>query len=390
MKKLLLSVGLVTLLNYSCKKETGAVKNAADLKKTAAEVQERPRCATEEVMASLSADMRNALARSAETNASQATELLLYLDFDGAIVRPGFPNPTGYTSTIVNGQRLCPASFLNPAQIATVIEMVEDDFSPFNIRVTTDLNLFNTYSPANNKQICIVTTLPQVIGMGNGVGGVSPFSGPGIRLPFNPCFVFANVYGAALDEIAMTISHEAGHSMGLAHQSLFGESCNYLTEYHPGFGTGPLSFSPIMGGGDKRVTNWFAQPCPLHLYGGTQNDFEELNSQVVLRADDFPNFPSGNTVNAGNITGILEQAGDVDFISINFKNPGAVTVSSENIDLKVSVYNNGGHLMGEYNDPEDTGVTIPGVNGKRYLKIEAASNENMSSQFMTGQYKITY
>ncbi len=46
--------------------------------------------------------------------------------------------------------------------------------------------------------------------------------------------------------------------------------------------------------------------------------------------------------------------------------------------------------MGEFNDPEDINVTVPKAVGMRYLKVEAASNANMSSQFMTGSYKVVF
>lgn len=53
---------------------------------------------------------------------------------------------------------------------------------------------------------------------------------------------------------------------------------------------------------------------------------------------------------------------------MNFKTPGTVTGSSENIGLKVSVYNGGGKLLEVYNDPNDTGVTILNLTGNRYTK----------------------
>ena len=129
----------------------------------------------------------------------------------------------------------------------------------------------------------------------------------------------------------------------------------------------------------------------VYYFNVPQNDFVFLNNQVELRQDDFPNSPTGNNINmAPEISGILEQAGDVDFIRINFGNPGPVTITSENIDIKASLYLPNGQLIAEYENPDDTHVIIPSANGMRYLKIEAVSNANMSSQFMTGMYKITY
>lgn len=376
MRKLLSFLLIISLLNYSCKRDVNIVS------KEEASVQ-HPSCGMNEAMQKMLPEYRATMSRMAKTTA--ASELLLYLDFDGAVVRLGFPNSSGYSSPILGfGIANCPPCPLNAEQRNEVIRLAEDDFSPFNIIVTTDLNAFNSY-PAANKHICIITTRPQVIGQPSNVGGVSPWAGPGIRLPFNPSFVFSQQYGGNLGDIAMTISHEVGHTLGLDHQHQYNEeNCGFVYEYSGGQGTGPLSFTPIMGGGlNKRITNWWAQPCQ------DQNDFAAIHQMVELKEDDFPNTPTGNKSISGNeIEGILEDQDDVDYILLNFKGPGSVTVTSDNIDLKVSIVNPGGQVMAEYDDGEDINVIVPSANGKRYLKIEGISNVNLSSQFMTGKYKV--
>jgi hypothetical protein len=383
MKKIIIALACVTLTMTACKKELGTpIKEEP--------VQQRSFCAMEEAMAKMAPELKDAL-MNMPLMENQASEILIYLDFDGALVRRGNANPTGTFSPIISaGVINCPPPALSAQQIEQIVDEVKDEFSPFNIVVTTDQLVFDTY-PASFKQICIVTTLPGVAGFSSGVAGVSPFAFPvGTRLPFNPCFVFANVFGGDVHTVAGVISHEVGHTFGLEHQHHFNESCSKINEYHPGSGSGPLAFVPIMGeAAPERINNWFAQPCLTGNPPIALNDFELLLSEVILKEDDFPDSPGGST-QTGDINGILEQAGDIDFISINFKNPGAVTITSENIDLKVSLYNNGGHLLAVYNDPDDTHVTIPSVNGKRYLKVEAASNPNMDAQFMTGKYKVVY
>ena len=383
MKKSVMTSWIAVILLTACQKRV----EIPPTKNTSQEKQQPSRCGMKEAMANLSPEIRSALASKGEATTFQAAELLLFLDFDGAFVRPGFPNPTGSVSSIVTGVRYCPQPSLTQAQIIEIIELVKDDYSPFKIQVTTDQAVFDAYTPTRNKELCIITTVPSVIGMPSGVGGVAPWYGPGIRAPYDPSFVFANLYGGNLRDIALTVSQEVAHTFGLDHQHYYNEEdCHFIFEYHPGFGTGPLSFAPIMGGGfNKRISNWYGQSCEV------QNDFVFLNNQVELKPDDFPDSPTGNTsINANEINGVLEQTGDMDFMRINFRNPGPVTISSENIDIKVSLYTMGGHLLAEYDDPDDTNVTIPSANGMRYLKIEAVSNANMSSQFMTGQYKVFY
>ena len=112
----------------------------------------------------------------------------------------------------------------------------------------------------------------------------------------------------------------------------------------------------------------------------------------MTRPDDFPNVPLPGMpeLNIRQITGVLGQGGDVDLMLINFRVPQTVTVTSDNIDLKVSVLTPGGHVLGVFNDPLDRNVIIPSVTGVRYLKIEGASNVNMSSHFMTGTYHVSF
>ncbi len=390
MKKLLFLISLSSLFLTACQKTV----DLPETENIMLEQQEVPRCGMEEAMTNMSVEMKQAMLSNTLKTDAQAAELLIFLDFDGAIVRRGNGNAQGgfVTSPIVgNGTFNCDAPNLTAAQKNIVIELVKDDFSPFNIQFTTEQSVYDAY-PMANKQVCIITTFPNRIGQPNFVAGVSPFAGLTFRLSNNPCFVFASLYGNLLSEIAFTISHEVGHTMGLGHQSLYNQSCNFITEYHPGFGTGPLSFVPIMGNSfGKRIINWFAQPCLVPGYGISQNDFVFLNDQVDLKEDDFPNQSDGGSIILENeITGVLEQAGDVDFIRINFRNPGPVTITSENIDIKASLFLPNGRLIAEYENPDDTRVTIPSANGLKYLKIEAISNVNMSSQFMTGQYKIIH
>ncbi len=387
MKKLLSLLSLSFLFLAGCQKE---IKNDSS-ENFYKQQQQVPRCGMEEAMALLPADARSAMAQASVAALARAGELLVLLDFDGAVVRPGNGNAQGgdVRSPLVNSTRFCNAPNLTAEQKNIIIELVKDDFSPFEIQFTTEQAVYDAYSIAN-KQVCIITTSPSVLGFSSGISGVAPFAGLSFRLNNNPCFVFASVFGNFLSETAFTISHEVAHTIGLGHQSLYNQNCNFSFEYHPGFGSGPLSFVPIMGNSfGKRIMNWFAQPCLVPGYGISQNDFEFLNNQVELKEDDFPNQPGvGTIVSESEITGVLEQAGDVDFIRINFRNPGPVTITSENIDIRASLFSPSGQLIAEYENPDDIYVTIPSVNGLKYLKIEAASNTNMSSQFMTGQYKI--
>jgi hypothetical protein len=350
--------------------------------------QDGPSCGTDLAMANMSTAAREQMTASAA--AFQSSELMLYLNFDGATVRAGFDSADNLTSSIVSGTRTCPAPSLTQAQKDEIVRLVRDDFSPFNIRVTADAAEFSAY-PRMNREMCLITTSPSTIGQPTGVAGVSPFINLGLRLPNTFAFAFSGAIGNDPKSVALIVSHESAHLLGLGHQHLFGDACHFLSEYHGGFGSGPLAFHPLMGNGlGSGIDNWFAQACPDPFFGVSQDDYALINSQVIVRDDDFPDTPGNRILPAEPFTGILERAGDADVIGINFRGPGPVMVTSDNIDLKVSVLNPSGRVIEEFNEPDSTNVMIPSVNGIRYLKIEAASNANMSSQFMTGTYRVIF
>jgi hypothetical protein len=382
MKKLLSFTSFIILLATSCKRN---VEEDVNPLQTGAQVV--PLCGTPSVAGrqeGKSTEIRDE---------SPASSILFFLDFNGATVQKGSPSPSGYQSQIILPNQInCPPAGLSPLAIGQIVDLVKDDYSPFNIEVTTDESVYAAYDPAK-KHACIITTLPGVAGFSSATGGIAPLTSPGSRNPYNPCFVFSQAWFNVVKDVADVISHELAHTMGLSHQNEFNDQCGFLSEYHPGFGTGPLSFGVLMGNPyQKRITNWFAQSCISPLNGLSQNDFDLLSDVVSVRTDDFPDDIDDKTkpANTSTFQGILERPGDADFIYIKFKSPGTLTINSENIDLKASLYNPGGQLMATYNDPENTGITIPDAKGTRYLKIEAAGNANVSAQFMTGQYTVRY
>jgi hypothetical protein len=349
-----------------------------------------PTCGTDAAMARMPAESKSMMRASAV--AAQSEELLLYINFNpnGSIVRPGFGNADTLTSSIVNGQRFCPAPLLDQAQQDEIVRLVSDDYSPFNIRVTTDAAEFAAH-PRLTKQMVLITTTPSVISHPSGTGGVSPWAGLGMRLPGDFAFVFSSTYGNLPQDVAGVVSHESAHLLGLGHQHVFTETCGFLGEYHPGFGTGPLSFKPLMGNGiGDGIKNWFTQTCPGPTFGQPQNDYELINSQVAVRPDDFPDEPEGEIVEDTEITGVLERARDVDHVKINFRKPGPVFISSDNIDLQVALLKPNGQVIETFNDPDTTNLVIPAGKGMKFLRIRAKRNENMRRRFMTGTYHISY
>jgi hypothetical protein len=386
MNKLVMAAGIILILLASCRKTVQSIEATVEPLSGS----EQRICGTDHTGNMMPEDFKQQLLLQRTTSAFP--ELLIYLDFDGEPVRPGFPTTTPgvTTSLIISSTKLCPAPVLTQGDINTVIGFIEDDFSPFNIKFTTSRAEYDGYAPGQ-RLMCIFTTDPSVIGQSN-ILGVAPFVAAGVMLANQPCFVFctaiANFANNHTDDnkfISSVGSQELAHLLGLEHQHQFSSSCNFLSEFNGGSGTGPLGFSPIMGVGNKRISNWWGQSCQA------QNDFNAINQKVELKPDDFPDSPGEWTsTGATTIVGTLGHPGDVDFIFVQPLSPVAVSATSENIDLKISFCTPGGVEIASADNPEDTNALLGRIAGIGFLRVEAASNANLSSQFMTGNYSITF
>ncbi len=344
-------------------------------------------CGTERAMAKLTPAQKQQLRRYSVKGSVPANELLLYLHFTGATIRPGFANATGFVSPLVKGTSNVPPPTMTAAQIAETIELVKDDFSPFNIQITTDYNTFLNY-PIAFKQIAIISTLPSTIGM-SGVSGVSPWVGIGTRLFSNPSFTFASTLGNVPEDVANVISHEVGHGLGLTHQGRFTIGCAFDIEYQPNIGTGPLAFGPLMGEAlAPSISNWWSQACTHPVDGGPLHDFSLISNQVVLRPDDVPNVAPGGSASTP-FNGVIEKAGDSDLVRVTSGFADFLSVRSSNIDLVASVFATNGTLIGRYIDRDRSGLTFPIPSGASDIRIRPASNANMDAVFMTGRYRLT-
>src|SRR4051812_35823470 len=104
MKKLLLFISMPAILIMSCRKELKTEQREEEF----TEEQVAPFCGTVNVPDS-------SQLRTAAVQGPPAAAILIFLDFDGAFVTPGFPNPTGSRSSIINHAANCPAAPLTAA-----------------------------------------------------------------------------------------------------------------------------------------------------------------------------------------------------------------------------------------------------------------------------------
>jgi len=322
----------------------------------------------------------------------------IFLDFDGHYVQ----------SSVWNGGASfsCAASGMSDLQITEAFNRVAEDFRPFDINITTDSSLFLA-APLNRRMRVIITTTS---GWCPGAGGVA-YIGSFIWGDDTPAFVFSDRLGPFSPKmIGEACSHESGHTVGLAHQSKYGET-NCVTPveaYHSGAGSGETGWAPIMGNSYYRnMSNWNNGPTP---YGCTnmQDNLSIIATQngFTYRADDYT-----ETLNAGTysipassftVNGIIGANADQDAFKFTMPQNSNFHLSAvpynvggnyigANLDIKIELYNSSAALIRTYDPSGSMYVTIDTVlnAGTYYLKIDGTGNLNTGEYGSLGAYSFT-
>lgn len=264
----------------------------------------------------------------------------ILLDFDGHYVS-GTPWNGG------NPINAAPSG-MSDADITEHWEVVAEDFRPFNLNVTTNESVFNTY-PKNRRMRVIITPTNTAA---PGAGGVA-YIGSFAWNDDTPCWTFI-LSGKSGGEAS---SHEVGHTFGLGHDG--------RTSPSEGYFQGHGNWAPIMGVGYYRsISQWSRGE-----YANANNLEDDLakisgtNYGVGYRADDHGNAVSNATeirynstgqVSSNENRGIIERTTDLDFFAFTTGGGNVVlnfnTVSRHgNLDILVRLYNQSGSQIGSYN-----------------------------------------
>lgn len=329
-------------------------------------------------------------------NSLPRSKFTIFLDFDGANIN----------SAIWNGgvPFYCEPSFLTNNQILEIFYRVSEDYRIFDINITTDSTVFEN-TDQNKRQRVVITSTSEWYGA---VGGVAYQSFGGIRgFEYDePCFVFSSLLGAT-KSIAECCSHESGHTLGLAHQSLYDTSCVLTSVYHAGYGSGEIGWAPIMGVGYYRnMTTWTFGTLP-YACNRYQDDINIiLTNGFSLRQDDYSNdIASSGLLNLLTTTNGLITPNDIDFFKFTLSNKSIVQMlfipfnidsivnnpknNAANLDIKVKLYDTSNNLLSIYNDSDILSVSIDTLlnKGDYYISVEGTNNiynKNISS----GEYNI--
>ena len=123
-----------------------------------------------------------------------------------------------------NGDINCAPANLQSSEIEKIISRVSEDFSPFNVAITTDESVYSKTSPEKRVRI-IITESWEWFGIAGGIAYPGSFTWGNNT----PAFVFSTLLFYNEKFIAEAISHEAGHTLGLNHQRAFATNCSLVS-----------------------------------------------------------------------------------------------------------------------------------------------------------------
>ena len=301
---------------------------------------------------------------------------VIYIDFDGETVTD--PHWNGGQTIVA-----APAN-LTTSEMNQVWAVVAEDFWPFNIDVTTDVNRYNS-APVNRRTRCIVTPTNTAAPNSGGVAYLSSFSRAGqVFTPTVPCWVFNGGVRGAAD----SISHEVGHTLGLRHDGRTGE------EYYYGHGWGAVGWSPIMGVGfNQQLSQWSKGEYPnasqqeddLAMIASGTNGFGFVPDDAGnARNVAAPLGIVGNTIRQA---GTISAASDSDFYLFSVGAGSSVNLTAmpsapvPNVDLLIELQDANGVVLATANPDVQLNATLSAFvpAGVYYFRVKGTGRGSVAA-----------
>ncbi len=317
----------------------------------------------------------------------------IYLDFDGHITSGTDWNASYGVDPIVSpafdldGDRTTFGQ-LELQRILTSWQRTAEDFSPFDVNVTTrdpGVAALENHGGSDTQW-----GARAVVSVDNfaacGCGGFAYLNSFGSSVE-TPSFIF-NWGEGSLGE---TFSHEVGHMLGLNHD---GTSAGGLQYYRGHGGTGTLGWGPIMGAPfDQNITQW--DRGEYFDANNSEDDLQIITTQngFGYRADDFGNTLAASSLLdvAGNTSvsafGIIERNTDIDIFSFQ-TGAGNVSLSINplatrpDVDVWAGIYDGAGSLVAQSNPGSVQSaefVDVPLAAGTYFLRVEGIGSHDTYS-----------
>lgn len=321
---------------------------------------------------------------------------VLYCDFDGEVVtHPSWNGGKTIDATPIDGAD-------EPAFVTRIWQRAAEDFAAFDINVTTDRAVYDA-APTRNRVMCVVTDNNAAMPGSGGVAYLGSFGQD------TPCWAFNDTEGTCSE----TISHEAGHTLGLLH-----DGTTAGVEYYGGNGTGIASWAPIMGayfadGTVEEVTSWGKGEYPSA--NNKEDDLQIITSGngFGYRKDDHSDTRLGAApfiIVDGAIVdgGVIERAADLDWYAFTTRggpfnaritaprvSGSDMNTRGSNMALSAELYNSTGKLLLSSNISKsfDASLSATLQPGTYYVKIDGVGRGTTAAGFSDyaslGNYKIT-
>lgn len=286
----------------------------------------------------------------------------ILLDFDGEDISGwGYNFPEVYASNYTDDQ------------IRKVWEVITADFLMFDVNITTDSNVFNSYA-TEDKLKCVFGTCTGL----NKVGGLSLVNIFGTA---SGSLVNSNNSSNDIISVAHIGSHEIGHGLGLMHDGTMwpGPSVPYYE--------GHADWAPIMGTSYyKKYVTW--SKGEYEFASQAQDDLQIIAGHLGNATDDKTSIESlvigkGDSLNRADNYGVIENPNDVDTFQFELTEFGPVklnigtSVEHTNLDVEVELLDSNGASLTSKNILLNRTCEIDtNLNAGVYFLLVKAGSEN--------------
>lgn len=302
----------------------------------------------------------------------------IFLDFDGNASN-GKYSGFGNNSYTVAG--------VSDAYAKIVWEQISDDFTQFDVNVTTNESVYNTYQ-RSNKVLCAFAEfgLPGWKGIAY-VGSFGDGRASLVDIAINP-----SINDAVGD--ARTGSHEIGHTLGLSHDGGGGDP------YYSGHG----EYVPIMGSGSRPVSHW--SMGEFKTGNNHEDDIAIIAQSLNFIPDDIPNYTDLNISSTGFVDptinkGIISSRADIDKFKFTTTHAGELFIEAKpgidksNLDITLTLTDAAGNSIA-IDRPvgkRSAMLQIPlPTGGTYYLEVDGGGelgvNDGWSDYSSQGYYEV--